>query len=112
LAFVTISTAFRARRAGVSSIFFPEQLRQGTVAVPAVPPNGFVQAAGGVLAGVPEVEETLVPSDKNNLSPRVGFALRLNNSASLMLRGGYGIYYDRFSTRYANTQLLNIPISR
>ncbi len=89
--------------------FLPDQFRQGTIAVPAAPPNGFVQAEGGSLNGVPEVDSTLVPSDKNNFSPRVGFALRLNNAGSLVLRGGYGIYYDRFSTRFANTQLLNYP---
>jgi hypothetical protein len=84
--------------------FLPEQLRQ-----PAGPPNGFVQAEGGQLVGVPEVVKTLVPSDKNNFSPRIGFAFRLNNEGTLALRGGYGIYYDRFSTRYASTQLLNYP---
>lgn len=87
--------------------FLPDQFRQGTIASPVGPPNGFVQAEGGVLAGVPEV--VLVPSDKNNISPRVGFALRLNDAGSLVLRGGYGIYYDRFSARFANTQLLNYP---
>src|SRR5215510_7690855 len=89
--------------------FLPEQLRQGTITAPAGPPNGFVQAEGGQLAGVPEVEKSLVSSDKNNFSPRVGFALRLSNKGTLALRGGYGIYYDRFSTRYASTQLLNYP---
>lgn len=90
--------------------FLPDQLRQGTIAAPVGPPNGFVQAEGGQLAGgVPEVVKSLVPSDKNNFSPRVGFALRLNNEGILALRGGYGIYYDRFSTRYASTQLLNYP---
>ena len=89
--------------------FLPDQFRQGTTASPAGPPNGFVQAAGGGLAGVPEVDETLVPQDKNNFAPRVGFAYRLNDSGSLVARGGYGIYYDKFSTRYANTQLLNYP---
>src|SRR6185295_16385347 len=89
--------------------FLPDHFRQGTVASPAGPPNGFVQAGGGGLAGVPEVASTIVPSDKNNISPRVGFALRLNDAGSLVLRGGYGIYYDRFSARFANTQLLNYP---
>lgn len=89
--------------------FLPDQFRQGTTASPAGPPNGFVQAAGGGLAGVPEVDETLVPSDKNNFAPRVGFAYRLNDAGTLVARGGYGIYYDKFSTRYANTQLLNYP---
>ena len=89
--------------------FLPDQFRQGTVASPAGPPNGFVQARGGSLAGVPEVVQTLVPNDKNNISPRLGFAMRLNERGSLVLRGGYGIYYDRFSTRYASTQLLNYP---
>ncbi|HYV84165.1 MAG TPA: carboxypeptidase regulatory-like domain-containing protein, partial [Pyrinomonadaceae bacterium] len=83
--------------------FLPDQFRQGG------PPNGFVQAEGGALAGVPDVAATLVPSDKNNISPRVGFALRLNDAGSVVLRGGYGIYYDRFSARFANTQLLNYP---
>jgi len=87
----------------------PDQFRAGTTAAPAGPPNGFVQAGNGTLAGVPTVEDTLVPTDKNNFAPRIGFAYRLNNSGSLVARGGYGIYYDRFSTRYANTQLLNYP---
>lgn len=89
--------------------FLPEQFRAGTTGAPAGPPNGFVQAGNGTLAGVPTVEDTLIPNDKNNFSPRVGFAFRLNDSGSLVARGGYGIYYDRLSTRYANTQLLNYP---
>jgi len=89
--------------------FLPDQFRAGTTASPAGPPNGFVQAGNGTLAGVPTVEDTLIPNDKNNFSPRLGFALRLNDSGSLVARGGYGIYYDRLSTRYANTQLLNYP---
>jgi hypothetical protein len=70
-----------------------------------------VQAGNAVnpLAGVPTVEDTLVPQDRNNFSPRLGFAYRLNESGTMALRGGYGIYHDRVSTRFANTSLFNFP---
>jgi hypothetical protein len=91
--------------------FLPEQFRQGTAAAPAAGPNGFVQAGNATnpIPGVPLVDDTLVPNDKNNFAPRVGFAYNVSESARVVLRGGYGIYYDRLSTRYANTQLLNYP---
>ena len=91
--------------------FIPEQFRSGTLASPAGPPNGFVQAGNAVnpLPGVPLVEDSLVPNDKNNFAPRVGLAYRLNESGTLAVRGGYGVYYDRVSTRFANTQLFNFP---
>ena len=89
--------------------FIPSQVRIGTTAAPAGPPNGFVQAEGGPLAGVPTVEKTLVPTDKNNFSPRIGFAFDVSGDQKIVLRGGYGVYYDRISTRYANTQLFNYP---
>ena len=89
--------------------FLPDQAVIGTTAIPAPPPNGFVQAAGGSLPGVPEVEKTLVPNDNNNFSPRVGFAFVLDEKLNLVVRGGYGFYYDKFSTRFANTQLFNFP---
>jgi hypothetical protein len=86
-----------------------DQIRIGTTAAPAGSPNGFVQAEGGQLAGVPTVEKTLVPVDKNNFAPRIGFAYVLDEKLKMVVRGGYGIYYDRISTRFANTQLFNYP---
>ncbi len=89
--------------------FIPEQFRAGTALAPAGPPNGFVQAGNATtpIPGVPFVDDTLVPNDKNNFAPRVGFAYSISDR--VVLRGGYGVYYDRLSTRYANTQLLNYP---
>lgn len=88
----------------------PGQIRtNGTAANPALPPNGLVQAEGGRIAGIPTVEKSLVPVDKNNFSPRFGFAYLLDEKLNLVMRGGYGVYYDRISTRYANTQLFNYP---
>lgn len=86
-----------------------DQIRIGTVASPAPPPNGIVQAEGGPLAGVPTVEKSLVPTDKNNFAPRFGFAYMLDEKLNMVVRGGYGLYYDRISTRFANTQLFNYP---
>lgn len=86
-----------------------DDIRVGTPAAPAPPPNGIVQATGGSLAGVPEVEKTLVPIDKNNFAPRIGFAYDIHGDQKVVVRGGYGLYYDRISTRYANTQLFNYP---
>jgi hypothetical protein len=44
----------------------------------------------------------VVEDDKNNLSPRVGFAWDLRGDAKSVLRGGYGIYYDQ--------SFLNVPL--
>lgn len=68
--------------------FLPSQLRFGTTAAPAPAPNGFVQAEGGQLAGVPTVEKTLVPTDKNNFAPRVGFAYLLDENLKIHLKSG------------------------
>lgn len=85
--------------------FLPDQYRAGA------PPNGLVQAenAANPLAGVPTVTKTLVPTDKNNFAPRLGLAYRVDEAGKVVVRGGYGIYYDRISTRFANTQLFNFP---
>jgi Carboxypeptidase regulatory-like domain/TonB-dependent Receptor Plug Domain len=44
-----------------------------------------------------------------NGAPRVGFAWQAFANKPLVVRGGYGMYYDRFSSRLANLQILNYP---
>jgi hypothetical protein len=74
--------------------------------------GGFVQAsnAKNPLPGVPLVQPSLVPPNKKDFAPRIGFAWQpLPNSNRVVVRGGYGIYYDRANSRLLNNQILNFP---
>ncbi len=71
---------------------------------------GFVQAGNGNLAGVPKVQDGLVPTDYNNFAPRFGFSFRpLAKNSTLVVRGGVGVYYDRMNARLYNSQVFNAP---
>lgn len=90
--------------------FDPSQFRFGTFSNPVPPPNGIVQLsnADNPLPGVPSVGPTLNPND-SNFGPRFGFAYQPYNTNRFVVRGGAGVYFDRFSTRLANVQLFNYP---
>jgi len=49
--------------------------------------------APGYTAVTPHVGAALHP-DRNNLAPRLGFSWRPLAASSMVVRGGYGIYYD------------------
>jgi len=71
--------------------------------------GGFVQAGNGNLPGIPKVGDGLVNPDYKNFGPRLGFAYRVTNSDKVVLRGGYGVFYDRPNMRLYNSQLFNMP---
>ena len=73
--------------------------------------GGFVQAsnAKNPIPGIPLVQPSLVSSDKNNFAPRIGFAWRPRDDNRMVVRGGYGVYYDRANSRLLNNQLLDFP---
>jgi hypothetical protein len=72
--------------------------------------GGYIQAGNGSLPGIPKGPNGLVGSDWNNFGPRFGFAYKLlPNSDMMVLRGGYGIYYDRLNARSFNSQVFNAP---
>ena len=80
-----------------------------------VPKN--VQTVG--LAGVDSAinatrvvdnKHTLNGQDFNNFAPRVGFAYKFNDR--FVVRGGYGLFYDRPSGAFINTVFSNYPFLR
>ncbi len=41
------------------------------------------------------LDTSRIPIDKNNIAPRFGFAYKVNGAGTLVVRGGYGIFYGR-----------------
>jgi hypothetical protein len=68
---------------------------------PGVVPNGVTKTS---TAG-------LWSTDYHDISPRLGFAFRLTQRPAILLRGGYGFYYDRPSADFAEGQLGQQPFS-
>src|SRR6266446_2065937 len=67
----------------------------------------FVPAKGRLLfqgAGIP----SLYPADWKNFAPRLGFAYRPRENGSLVVRAGFGIYYDEPNL---NPFLANNPVN-
>jgi hypothetical protein len=48
-----------------------------------------------------------MPSDKNNFSPRVGFAYSIGDQRPLVMRGGFGIFYTRLPQIYESSVINN-----
>ncbi|MGI4980234.1 MAG: TonB-dependent receptor domain-containing protein, partial [Janthinobacterium lividum] len=65
---------------------------------------------------VPLATVTKVQNDKNNLSPRVGFAFTPNQggyfgSGKTVLRGGFGMFYDSFFSNFVTNAASSAPNS-
>ncbi len=62
------------------------------------PVRGLVQVGAGGL-------DKLYNSDRNNFSPRVGFAWDLGGKGKTVVRAGWGLFYDAFSQDFFVGQL-------
>lgn len=90
-----------------------------TTATPGAPQagtfSGFIVPSnypGAIPAGVSRSSTSgLWAQDYKDISPRFGFALRLTDKPVLVLRGGYGIYYDRLSGDLAEQSVGQPPFS-
>ncbi len=64
-------------------------------------PSGFMRTSGSGLWN----------PDHRDFGPRVGFALRLLNKPTVVLRGGYGIYFEKLSGQMAYQNIGQPPFS-
>jgi hypothetical protein len=71
---------------------------------------GFVQAGNAVhpVPGIPKVSNTLTNTvGKLNFAPRLGIAYSMNSR--MVLRAGYGLFYDRLSNQLGLLESLSLP---
>jgi len=67
---------------------------------------------GTVPVGVTKTSTAgLWSTDYHDISPRLGFAFQLSHKPTILLRGGYGFYYDRPSGDFAESQVGQQPFS-
>ena len=72
--------------------------------------TGFVAVDTAIQATTrASTKSTITQQDLNNFAPRFGFAFTPFDNNRLVIRGGYGIFYDRPSAAFINTVFSNYP---
>jgi hypothetical protein len=85
----------------LNAIIVPSNIRQ----------SGYPAVDAGIAAVTKvDTKHTLNGQDLNNFAPRLGFAYTATEKQ--VVRGGYGIFYDRPSAAFMNTVFSNYPMLR
>jgi hypothetical protein len=61
--------------------------------IAALLPPGPIALDRTILASTLGLSNALINTDKNNISPRVGFAYRIGQDSKTVLRGGFGLFH-------------------
>jgi hypothetical protein len=73
----------------------------------------FAAINSAIAASTPvDTKHTLNGQDLNNFQPRIGFSYSPLKSGRMVIRGGYGFFYDRPSAAFMNTVFSNYPFLR
>ena len=68
--------------------------------------------AGNLIANPLYLPSGKIPTDVNNVSPRIGFAYGIGDRHPLMVRGGFGIFYTQIPSMYASQVATDNGISQ
>jgi hypothetical protein len=93
---------------GRNGAFDPRRYQAPTAAGPSS--VGFVQAgnARNPVPGIAKVSNTLTDDvNKLNFAPRLGVALQMTDR--MVVRGGYGLFFDRLSNQLGLLESLSLP---
>ncbi|MGH9880818.1 MAG: hypothetical protein ACRD6N_05230, partial [Pyrinomonadaceae bacterium] len=98
--------------------------QSGSLALCDNPSSGFIVPDNVQPTGLADVDgaiavtaragnnHTMKGQDTNNFAPRIGFAYSPLESNKLVIRGGFGFFYDRPSAAFINTVFSNYPFLR
>ncbi|MBA3241571.1 MAG: carboxypeptidase regulatory-like domain-containing protein, partial [Acidobacteria bacterium] len=87
------------------------------------PLSGFIVPSNAQTTGFTALDDALavtaradnkstINPDKNNFAPRFGFSYSPLESNKMVIRGGYGVFFDRPSSAFINTVFSNYPYLR
>lgn len=94
---------------------YPTALASGNIQDGFVFPSNFNPASVAGTAGLNlriADSKTIIPGDYNNIMPRIGLAWSPFSNRPIVLRGGYGLFYERITGGFANSLRQSPPFFR